>query len=157
MCRIFKPLKFWATNFHAVVDAADCVGCGLCEDTCQVNAVSVSEKKQYATVDKNRCLGCGNCLSGCPTQAISLLKNPTETVPPKNREALFDIIKANQKGWFGTFMLAVQLVVDALRSGHTEILKPEKDIAPAQPACQPPTAETTDLGFKHEKGAQKKM
>jgi len=118
-----KPLKFWATNFHAVVDVENCIGCGLCEDTCQVNAVSVSEKNQSAIVDKDRCLGCGTCLSGCPTGAMSLQKNQTETIPPQTREELFDIIMANQKSRFDKFMLAGKLVVDALRTGHTDILK----------------------------------
>ena len=43
-----KTLNFWATNYFAVVDVNACVGCGTCEDKCQVGAVKVNEKEQIA-------------------------------------------------------------------------------------------------------------
>lgn len=39
-----KPLDFWASNFHAVVDTSTCEGCGACENHCQVTAVRVPPK-----------------------------------------------------------------------------------------------------------------
>ena len=65
-----KPLDFWASNYHAVVDTNTCEGCGTCEEWCQVSAVSISENEQQAVVDLNRCLGCGVCVSNCPTESI---------------------------------------------------------------------------------------
>jgi len=118
-----KPLDFWATNFHAVVDKNTCEGCGNCEESCQVGAVSVSEKEQYAVVNLNRCLGCGVCVSNCPTESISLLKKPTEVIPPQTREELIDIIMASKKGRFGKLMLTGKLFFDAVRTGHTHLLK----------------------------------
>ena len=79
-----KPLDFWASNFHAVVDTNTCEGCGTCEEWCQVGAVSVSENKQQAVVDLNRCLGCGVCVSNCPTESISLLKKPSRSKATTN-------------------------------------------------------------------------
>jgi len=118
-----KPLDFWATNFHAIVDNNTCEGCGNCEESCQVSAVSVSEKEQYAVVNLDRCLGCGVCVSNCPTESISLLKKPTEVVPPQTREELIDIIMDRKKGRFGKFMLTGKLFFDAVRTGQTHLLK----------------------------------
>jgi len=118
-----KPLDFWATNFHAIVDNNTCEGCGNCEESCQVGAVSVSEKEQYAVVNLGRCLGCGVCVSNCPTESISLLKKPTEVIPPQTREELIDIIMAGKKGRFGKLMLTGKLFFDAVRTGQTHLLK----------------------------------
>ena len=118
-----KPLDFWASNFQALVDTNTCNGCGTCQQWCQVGAVSVSEKKQQAVVDLNRCLGCGVCVSNCPTESISLLKKPTEVRPPKTREDLYEIIMAKKKGRFGKLKLTGKMLVDAVRTGQTDLLK----------------------------------
>jgi len=118
-----KPLDFWATNFHAVVDKNTCEGCGNCEESCQVGAVSVSEKEQYAVVNLDRCLGCGVCVSNCPTESISLLKKPAQVIPPQTREELIDIIMASKKGKLGKLMLTGKLFFDAVRTGQTHLLK----------------------------------
>jgi len=118
-----KPLDFWATNFHAVVDKDTCEGCGNCEESCQVSAVSVSEKEQYAVVNLDRCLGCGVCVSNCPAESISLLKIPAEVIPPQTREELIDIIMAGKKGRLGKLMLTGKLFFDAVRTGQTHLLK----------------------------------
>jgi len=112
-----KPLDFWASNFHAMVDIDACDGCGICEKRCQVGAVRVSAKEQPAVVDLNRCLGCGVCVLTCPKEAISLSKKPTEIRPPQTREELYDIIMAKKKGRVGKLKLTGKLVVDAIRTG----------------------------------------
>ncbi|MEE4602805.1 MAG: 4Fe-4S dicluster-binding protein [Desulfobacteraceae bacterium] len=118
-----KPLDFWASNFQAEVDRATCVGCGSCEEWCQVGAVSVSESSQKAAVDLNRCIGCGVCVSNCPTESISLLKKPTEVRPPQTREDLYEIIMAKKKGRFGKLKLTGKMLIDAVRTGQTNLLR----------------------------------
>ncbi len=118
-----KPLEFWASNFHAVVDMKACDGCGVCGKRCQVGAVSVSAKNQPAVVDINRCIGCGLCVPTCPEKAISLLKKPAETRPPKTREELYDIIMAEKKGTLGKARLKGKLIFDAIRTGKTDLIK----------------------------------
>ena len=118
-----KPLEFWAANFHAVVDKHTCEGCGNCEESCQVGAVNVSEKEQYAVVNLDRCLGCGVCVSNCPTESISLVKKPVEVIPPQTREELIDIIMASKKGRLGKLILTGKLIFDAVRTGQTHLLK----------------------------------
>jgi len=53
----------------AVVDADQCVGCGLCTDVCPTDAISVNGK---AEIDHKKCTGCGACVDECSQDAISL-------------------------------------------------------------------------------------
>jgi formate hydrogenlyase subunit 6/NADH:ubiquinone oxidoreductase subunit I len=110
------PLNFWASNYYALVNLEDCVGCGICEQRCQVAAVTVSDKK-YAAVNLNRCLGCGLCVSTCPNEAITLQKKETEIKPPATREELHEIIMANKKGKWEKVKLTGKLIVDSIRTG----------------------------------------
>ena len=118
-----KPLDHWASNFYAAVDQDTCVGCGGCEQSCQVNAVRVPAKKQPAVVDLNRCLGCGVCVPGCPTESITLVKKPVELKPPQTLEALREILMSAKKGRLGKLKLTGKLVVDSVRTGHLNLLK----------------------------------
>ena len=118
-----KPLEFWASNFHAVVDMNICDGCGVCEKRCQVGAVRVSVKNKPAAVDLNRCIGCGLCVSTCHREAITLVKKPTEVRPPETREDLFEIIMAKKKGRLGKLKVAGKLLIDAIRTRQTHLLK----------------------------------
>ncbi len=118
-----KPLDFWASNFHAVVDRDTCEGCGACEKLCQVGAVRVSDKKQPAVVDLDICFGCGVCVPNCPTQSITLVKKSAEVRPPQTREDLHEIIMAGKKGRLGKLKLIGKLIVDAVRTGQTNLLK----------------------------------
>ncbi len=104
-----KPVDFWATNYHAVVDAGTCTGCGVCIERCQVNAMTLHD--DTARVDLDRCIGCGNCIVGCPAGAMSLQRKKKETVPPRDAEALYDEIMAYKKGTIGRMMLAAKLML----------------------------------------------
>jgi len=118
-----KPLDYWASNFYAAVDQETCVGCGACEQCCQVNAVRVPAKKQPAMVDRNRCLGCGVCVPGCPTESITLVKKPVELKPPQTLEELREILMAAKNGRLKKLKLTGKLVVDSVRTGHLNLLK----------------------------------
>jgi ferredoxin len=60
--------------------AADlCVGCGICANLCQFEALSVSDG--VATVDTTACMGCGVCVSKCPEGALSLVRDPAKGEP----------------------------------------------------------------------------
>ncbi len=118
-----KPVDFWASNFYAVVDTGACDGCGNCEKRCQVGAASVSEKARKSEIDLNRCIGCGLCVPTCPKKAISLRKKATEVRPPQTREDLYDIIMSHKKGRLGKLKVTGKLLVDAIRTGQTHLLK----------------------------------
>jgi Na+-translocating ferredoxin:NAD+ oxidoreductase subunit B len=118
-----KPVDFWVSNFYAVVDTAACNGCGNCEKRCQVGAAYVSHAKQQTSVDLNRCIGCGVCIPTCPQNAISLQKKAIETKPPQSREALYEILMSHKKGRLGKLKVTGKLVIDAIRTGQTHLLK----------------------------------
>jgi len=53
----------------AVVDEEKCVGCGVCEDVCPQEAITVYD---VARVNAELCTECGVCVNECPNEAISL-------------------------------------------------------------------------------------
>ncbi|MBI5581816.1 MAG: 4Fe-4S binding protein [Deltaproteobacteria bacterium] len=118
-----KPVDFWASNYYAAADMDACNGCGNCEKRCHVGAARVSGQKQKISVDLNRCIGCGLCVPTCPRKAISLQKKPKEVRPPRTRDDLHDIIMSNKKGRFGKLKVAGKLMIDAIRTGQTHLLK----------------------------------
>jgi Na+-translocating ferredoxin:NAD+ oxidoreductase subunit B len=118
-----KPVDFWATNFHAVVDNQACTGCGVCGTRCQVKAVAVSQNPGYAVVDLNRCIGCGVCVPTCDAGAISLQKKPSEIRPPQTKDDLYNIIMTHKKGRLGKLKVTGKLIADAVRTRQTHLLR----------------------------------
>ncbi|MGB5216779.1 MAG: EFR1 family ferrodoxin [Smithella sp.] len=68
-----EPLRFiplvWLNkrliNKHTV-DAAKCIGCGICEIKCPTKAINPYNQ----TIDRDKCLACFGCLNNCPTDAV---------------------------------------------------------------------------------------
>ena len=118
-----KPVDFWASNYYAVAETDACNGCGNCEKRCQVVAARVSEQKKKTSVDLNRCIGCGLCIPACPQEALFLQKKPKEVRPPQTRDDLYDIIMSHRKGRFAKLRTTAKLVVDAVRTGQTHLLR----------------------------------
>ncbi|MCU0562792.1 MAG: 4Fe-4S binding protein [Desulfobacterales bacterium] len=118
-----KPVDFWASNFHAAIDAHACTGCGACEQRCQVGAARVSAAEGKARIDLNRCIGCGVCVPACPEGALSLCKKPKEVRPPRTRDELHDIIMAQKKGPLGKLVITAKILLDAIRTGQARLLK----------------------------------
>ncbi|MGB2843130.1 MAG: 4Fe-4S binding protein [Halobacteriota archaeon] len=62
----FKGLKV------AVMDKTLCTECGICEEACRFNAISVSDNASGYEVNPARCEGCGACVFVCEQEAITL-------------------------------------------------------------------------------------
>ncbi len=76
-----SPARFFSTNYYAVVDGDLCVGCGICEERCQMEAITIDDGK--ITIDLGRCIGCGVCVPTCSEEALSLRKKEHEWIPPE--------------------------------------------------------------------------
>ena len=54
---------------HPVIDADECIACGVCVDTCPQDVLEVND---VATVtNEENCVGCGACQEACPAGAIT--------------------------------------------------------------------------------------
>lgn len=87
-CALLRGINDWGiensvayANYYAVIDAIECLGCGICRERCQVHAIS--EKKGVSVVDRKKCIGCGLCVTGCPNGVAKLeKKSESEIVNP---------------------------------------------------------------------------
>lgn len=62
------------------VEQEYCTGCELCVDSCQFEALSVSDG--LAAVDTLRCVGCGVCVPVCPDHALGLVRRNEDEILP---------------------------------------------------------------------------
>ncbi len=77
-----NPAQYFYSNYHAVTNDDLCIGCGLCIDRCQMEAIALEDGKSQ--VDSGKCIGCGLCTTVCDTNAIYLQKKEQITVPAKD-------------------------------------------------------------------------
>jgi len=96
---------FFATNFYAEVDPDLCIGCGICEDRCNLDAINIEDN--IAQVDKGRCIGCGVCVPTCDSEAMKLFKKEEETLPPRNT--------------FSTYVTIMDKKAELARAAKTQI------------------------------------
>jgi len=89
-CQVLKNLKTLDrpalavhSNYVAEVREEACTGCGVCQERCQMDAITVEET---ARVNPDRCIGCGLCVPTCPTEAMALRAKDADAryVPPAN-------------------------------------------------------------------------
>ena len=78
-----KPARYACTSYFADVAEEECTACGLCVESCQMDAIELQET---AVVDPERCIGCGLCITACEFDAIKLSEKSAEEkwVPPRN-------------------------------------------------------------------------
>jgi electron transport complex protein RnfB len=93
-CAVLRGMTDWGiensvayANYHAVIDAGECLGCGICRKRCQVHAIS--EEGGVSVVDRKKCIGCGLCVTGCPNGVAKLEKKPESEIvnPPTDFKA----------------------------------------------------------------------
>jgi Fe-S-cluster-containing hydrogenase component 2 len=54
----------------AVVNTAECFGCGLCAEECPLSAIEMVDG--LPKVNADACVGCGLCAENCPAGAIEI-------------------------------------------------------------------------------------
>ena len=91
-----RPAEAVLSNYYAEVDPELCMGCGLCLERCQMEALELGPD-DVVQVDLDRCIGCGLCITTCPEEALELRgKAPAaRTEPPvKFSDAVIAIQKS---------------------------------------------------------------
>ena len=66
-----RPVEMVVTNHYALVDEDLCVGCEVCLDRCQIDAITMGDQ-DTAQVNLDRCIGCGLCVTTCDVEAMTL-------------------------------------------------------------------------------------
>lgn len=79
-----SPAKAVKSSYFAEIIDEECVGCGICIERCQMEAIAIENEK--ASIDLNRCIGCGLCVTKCPTEAARMVKKAEDDhyIPPEN-------------------------------------------------------------------------
>jgi NAD-dependent dihydropyrimidine dehydrogenase PreA subunit len=88
--RLDSPAQFFASNYYAEVESEACTGCGICVDSCNMDAIEIINDKFHNNLE--RCIGCGVCTSKCPEEAITLVKKQGSKLPPKNSFQIYQLI-----------------------------------------------------------------
>jgi len=73
------------SNYVSRVDAGKCIGCGVCEERCPMDAVSVGDG-ETAKVNEALCIGCGVCTPSCEAGAVDLVLRGEVKAPPTVEE-----------------------------------------------------------------------
>lgn len=58
------------SNLVPEVNREKCIGCGVCVEHCNANAISIDEGK--TEISKSKCEGCAMCIAVCPQGAINI-------------------------------------------------------------------------------------
>ncbi|MBF0259258.1 MAG: 4Fe-4S binding protein [Desulfamplus sp.] len=88
-----EPAKLVFSNYFAAIDEDECVGCEVCLDRCQMNALTINDDEK-AVVNKERCIGCGLCVTTCPSEAVKLVlkpENELQTPPVTSADQMMNL------------------------------------------------------------------
>lgn len=71
--KLLEPyFKNWLSQAPQVV-MNKCIGCGICRDSCPMNAIAITEdKRKCAYIDDKECIRCYCCHELCPEGAVEL-------------------------------------------------------------------------------------
>jgi ferredoxin len=93
-----KPATIVSSPFTCEAVQETCIGCGVCVNRCQMDAISLEEDK--VVLDQDRCIGCGLCVPTCLTDSLSLIRKPESDqrhVPKTFLDAMIRLMKKRGK------------------------------------------------------------
>ncbi|NOR13039.1 MAG: 4Fe-4S dicluster domain-containing protein [Candidatus Aminicenantes bacterium] len=93
-----KPATIVSTPFICAAKPETCIGCGVCVQRCQMDALSLEEDR--IVLDLDRCIGCGVCVTTCLTESLCLVRKPEseqKDVPKTFRDTMIHLLKVRGK------------------------------------------------------------
>ncbi|NUU95251.1 4Fe-4S ferredoxin [Marinitoga sp. 1135] len=76
-----------------VIKTKNCVGCGICVNSCAYDAIHLNENK-VAVIDYDKCVGCGQCVAVCQYNAAQVVwDEASEIMNKKIAEYTYAIVK----------------------------------------------------------------
>jgi H+/Na+-translocating ferredoxin:NAD+ oxidoreductase subunit B len=103
LTELHLPNAFARSRWRAEVDAALCLGCGVCEEErCPVGAVQVVD--DVAQVDAGCCIGCGLCTTTCQAEAVRMRFRVDQVPEPPATIAEMGLGIAMEKGRLDEFL-----------------------------------------------------
>ena len=66
-----KTIRYISGVSTLVMNADDCVGCGMCAMVCPHGVLTMNQKKARV-VDRDGCMECGACALNCPANAVQV-------------------------------------------------------------------------------------
>ncbi|MBN1635739.1 MAG: 4Fe-4S binding protein [Deltaproteobacteria bacterium] len=90
-----RPAEMVFSNYFAEIEKDLCSGCGICEEKCQMGAITINEEN-IASINLDRCIGCGLCVVACPVEAAVLKSKPAEKrlIPPATTaEQMYEMVR----------------------------------------------------------------
>lgn len=93
-----KPATIVSTPFICAAHPETCIGCGVCVQRCQMDALSLEEDR--VVLDLDRCIGCGVCVTTCLTESLCLVRKPEseqKDVPKTFRDTMIHLLKVRGK------------------------------------------------------------
>ena len=55
------------SNVKPYIDTDSCIGCSICANNCDANAITINDGKAF--IDNDKCIGCAMCIAVCPHHA----------------------------------------------------------------------------------------
>lgn len=104
------------------IEAAKCVGCGLCQRDCPAGNITIMQKK--ATIIAQNCIKCGHCVAICPKAAVSMTgfdEPPQEITKPTalNPQELLEAIQARRTiRQFTSQPIAPEIITQIIEAGR---------------------------------------
>jgi ferredoxin len=105
-CLIMRSIKesgekaIHPSNFQPILNEDLCTGCGICAESCPIQAIAMEvdgSGTEVPSVNIEHCIGCGGCASACPTEAMTMSRRSVIHVPPVNKREQFARI-SQEKG-----------------------------------------------------------
>jgi len=133
------------SRFIADFDEEACASCGLCAESCPINAIEMTDENK-PHINKDLCIGCGVCALKCETEAMRLKQREQRVILPETtferiilqslergtvQNLIFDnpqkITHKFMRGFFGAFLklpaAKKALMSEQLRSRFLNMMK----------------------------------